>query len=143
MKKLQSLDSKAIKLALGIPVHATTLGTYRKAGILPLDETPKLVAAAAKYIITVCPVVKHTNAEVELRSEIFFFFFFFLKVNENLGLLTIASYTSDLFQKAQMNPRNVAKCHILSNSRPGTDEGRLRYRLHGNEERSESQYSVI
>ena len=73
-KKLQSLDSKAIKLALEIPVHATTLGTYREETI-PLDETSKS-AAAAKYVIRGCSVIKHTNAEVELRSENFVFCFF-------------------------------------------------------------------
>ena len=62
----QSLDSKAIKLALGIPVHATTLGAYREAGILPLDEIRKL--AAAKYIIRGSSVVNHTNTEVEMTG---------------------------------------------------------------------------
>ena len=38
LKKLQSLDRIAIKLALGIPVHATASGAFREAGILPLDE---------------------------------------------------------------------------------------------------------
>ena len=74
-KKLQSLDSKAIKLALEIPVHATTLGTCREADIIPLDETSKSTAAA-KYVIRGCSVIKHTNAEVELRSENFVFCFF-------------------------------------------------------------------
>ena len=64
LKKLQSLDSKAIKRALEIPVHATTLGTYREADIIPLDETSKS-AAAAKYTIRGCSVAKHTNAEDE------------------------------------------------------------------------------
>ena len=45
LKKLQGLDSKAIKLALGIPESSNTLGAYRKAGILPLDEIRKLTAA--------------------------------------------------------------------------------------------------
>ena len=38
-----------IKLALGIPVHVTTLGACREAGIHPLNEIWKL--AAAKYVI--------------------------------------------------------------------------------------------
>ena len=48
LKKPQSLDSKAIKLALGIPESSNTLGANREVGILPLDEIRKL--AAAKYI---------------------------------------------------------------------------------------------
>ena len=65
LKKLQSLDSKSIKLALGIPVHTTTLGACGEAGILPPDEIRKL--AAAKYIIRGSFVADHTNTEVELR----------------------------------------------------------------------------
>ena len=56
--KLQSLDSKAIKLALGIPVHATILGAYREADIFPLDKMRKLAAAA--YIRNSI-VENHTN----------------------------------------------------------------------------------
>ena len=41
-------------LALGIPVHATILGVYWEAGILPLGEIRKLVAA--KYIIRNSPL---------------------------------------------------------------------------------------
>ena len=38
LKKRQSLNTEANKLALGIPAHATTSGAYREAGILLLDE---------------------------------------------------------------------------------------------------------
>ena len=48
-KETTNLDSKAVKLALGIPVHVTTLGACREAGIHPLNEIWKL--AAAKYVI--------------------------------------------------------------------------------------------
>ena len=65
MKKLQSLDSKSIKLALGIPVHTTSFGACREAGILPPDEIQKL--AAAKYIISGSSSADHTYTEVELR----------------------------------------------------------------------------
>ena len=39
LKKRQSLNTEANKLALRIPAHATTAGAYREAGILLLDET--------------------------------------------------------------------------------------------------------
>ena len=42
LKKLQGLDSKAIKLALAMSVYATTLGAYREAGILSLDENTEI-----------------------------------------------------------------------------------------------------
>ena len=67
LSKLQSLDSKAIKLALEIPVHANTLGAHKEAGILPPDEIHKLTAA--KYIIRGPSVANHANAEAELGSD--------------------------------------------------------------------------
>ena len=67
LNKLQSLDSKAIELALEIPVNANTLGAHREAGILPPDEIHKL--AAAKYIIRNSTVANHTNTEAEMRSD--------------------------------------------------------------------------
>ena len=67
LKKVQSLDSKAIKLALGIKLHSSTFGACREAGILPFDEIRKL--AAVKYVIRgAC----HTNTEVNLRSDKYF-----------------------------------------------------------------------
>ena len=89
---MQSLDSKAVKLALDILVLANIWGASREAGVLPPDEIRKL---AAKYIIRNSTVANRTNADVELRSGKQFS----KRANKNLGLLTIASYTSDLFEK--------------------------------------------
>ena len=69
-EKVQSLDSKAIKLALGIKLHSSTLGSCRQTGILPLDEIRKL--AAVKYVIKGSSVAYHTNTEVKLRSDKYF-----------------------------------------------------------------------
>ena len=71
--------------------------------------------ASAKCIIRGFSVANHTNIEVELSSDKHFS----KRANKNLSLLTIGSYTSELFEKTQ-----------FSNSSLGTDEGRLRYRLH-------------
>ena len=89
---MQSLDSEAIKLALGIPVLTKTRGASREAGILRPDEIRKL---AAKHIIRNSTVANRTNADVELRSGKQFS----KRANKNLSPLTIASYTSDLFEK--------------------------------------------
>ena len=102
LKKLQSLDSKAIKLALGLPVHASTICSYREAGILPLDEYRKL--AAAKYVIRAFNVDNCTNKELELKSDVHFP----KRSNQTPSLLTLASYTSDIFEKCQIDPKLVA-----------------------------------
>ena len=40
--QLQSIDSKAIKLAIGVPVHTNTRKTYAEAGMIFLSEQRKL-----------------------------------------------------------------------------------------------------
>jgi len=47
LKKLQSIDSKAIKLAIGVPVHTNTSKSYAEAGMISLFEQRKL--AISKY----------------------------------------------------------------------------------------------
>ena len=38
LKKLQSIDSKAFKLAIGVPVHTNTSNSYPEAGMTSLSE---------------------------------------------------------------------------------------------------------
>ena len=42
LKKLRSTDSKAIKLAIGVPVHENTNKSYAEAGMMSLSEQSKL-----------------------------------------------------------------------------------------------------
>ena len=67
MKKLQSLDSKAVKLALGVPVHANTLNTYKEAGLLPLCEQRKL--AVSKYVVRSLAVTNFVRDEIFMNQE--------------------------------------------------------------------------
>ena len=46
---MQSIDSKAIKLAIGVPVHTNTNKSYAEAGMISLSEQRKL--AVSKYVI--------------------------------------------------------------------------------------------
>ena len=55
LKKLQSIDSKAIKLAIGVPVHTNTNKSYAEAGMISLSEQRKL--AVSKYVITCHAVI--------------------------------------------------------------------------------------
>ena len=66
-KKLQSIDSKAIKLAIGVPVHTNTSKSYAEAGMISLSEQRKL--AISEYVIRSLEVI---------NSVTDFFFFFFL-----------------------------------------------------------------
>ena len=105
-KKLQSLDNKAIKLALGLPVRVSTICSYREDGILPFDEYRKL--AAAKYVIRASKVDNYTNEEYELKSDVHIP----KRSNQTPSLSTLASYTSYI---REMSNRPKACCfqHVV------------------------------
>ena len=45
LKKLQSIDSEAIKLAIGFPVHTNTNKSYADAGMISLSEQRKVASS--------------------------------------------------------------------------------------------------
>lgn len=108
LKKLQSIDSKAIKLALGVPIHTSTIGAYTLAGILPLDDVRKL--AAASYIVRSQGLSPNsTNEEVHIRSDIDF-----PKKARSVRLFkTIATYTADLFDSCDIKTESLTKASFL------------------------------
>ena len=102
LNKLQSLDSRAIKFALGIPVHTKTTEAYKAAGILPLDEYRKL--SCAKYMVRASAVDNLTEPELHVRSDLHF-----PKRAQKVKILqTIATYTFDLFETSEINPYAVS-----------------------------------
>ena len=68
LKKLQGIDSKAIKLAIGVPVH--TNKSYAEAGMISLSEQRKL--AISEYVIRSLEVINSVTEE-----------FFFIDSNKN------------------------------------------------------------
>ena len=61
--KLQNIDIKSVKLALWIPVHASTVSYCREAGIVPLEEFRKL--ALAKYFVRASSVENFTKEDLD------------------------------------------------------------------------------
>ena len=102
LKKLQSLDCKGLKLALGVPYHTSSTHTYKELGILPLDEYRQL--ATAKYILRSSAVDNSNEAETMIRSDIDFP----KRAQSITSQMSVATYTSDLFDASQVIPRNVA-----------------------------------
>jgi hypothetical protein len=49
LTNLQSIDSRALKVALGVPIHTSSMKCYNEIGILSLDDQRKL--ATAQYAI--------------------------------------------------------------------------------------------
>ena len=67
LKKLQSVDSKAIKLALGVPVHTNTMKSYKESNVLPLTDQREL--AVTKYVIRALAVKNSVKDELLYTSE--------------------------------------------------------------------------
>ena len=100
---MQSLDSKAIKLALGVPVHTKTSEAYKAAGILSLDDWRRL--HCAKYIVRASAVENFTEKELYVQSDIDFP----KRAHSTQCLQTIYSYTNEVFLETTLNPRHVSK----------------------------------
>ena len=67
LKKLQSIDSKAIKLAIGVPVHTNTSKFYAEAWMTALSEQRKLVIS--KYVIRSLAVINSVTEEFFIDSN--------------------------------------------------------------------------
>ena len=68
LKKLQSIDSKAMKLAVGVPVHTNTSKSYTEAGMISLSEQRKL--AISKYVIRSLAVINSVTEEIFIDFQI-------------------------------------------------------------------------
>ena len=62
LKKLQSIDSKAVKLAIGVPVHTNTSKFYAEAWMTALSKQRKLVIS--KYVIRSLAVINSVTEEI-------------------------------------------------------------------------------
>jgi len=67
LKKLQSINSKAIKLAIGVQVHTNTSKSYTKAGMISLSEQRKLMIS--KYIIRSLAVINSVTEQIYIDSN--------------------------------------------------------------------------
>jgi len=101
LKKLQSLDSRAIKISLGVPIHSSTIKTYKEACILPLDDHRKL--SVSKY------VVRSLSIENSVRQDIFTDanIDFPKRAKQIPYLQPIRNYTMDLFEKGNIDITSI------------------------------------
>ena len=67
LTKLKSVDGKGYKLAFGVPVHASCMGTYREVGLLPLDDFRQF--ASAKYEFRSSTIINSNGIEVSLQYK--------------------------------------------------------------------------
>ena len=67
LKTLQSIASKAIQLAIGVPVHTDALKSYADAGMISLSEQRKL--AVLKYVIWSLAVINSVTEDIFTESN--------------------------------------------------------------------------
>ena len=93
LKKLQSIDCKAFKLAIGAPFHTNNLGIYKELDILPLDL--QRMASAASFILKSQAIKNSCQQEVlQNNSTDFAKRSFNIKANK-----TLMNYALNILQK--------------------------------------------
>ena len=93
LNKIRSLDSKAIKLALGVPVHTNTLNAYKFANVLPIEDYRKL--CCSKYVVRLNNIFKNVPDDILIRSEVDFP----RRSRQVKSFQTIATYTQNENEK--------------------------------------------
>ena len=100
LKKLQSIDSKAIKLAIGVPVHTNTNKSYAEAGI-SLSEQRKL--AVSKYVIRSLAVINSVTAEIVIDSNKDYP----KRVQNMPSIQPIRNYINDLIKECNIDIKSI------------------------------------
>ena len=102
LKKLQSIDSKAIKLAIGVPVHTNTSKSYAEAGMISFSEQRKL--AIWKYVIRSLAVINSvTDFILFLDSNKVY-----PKSAQNISSIQpIRNYINDLINECNMDIKSI------------------------------------
>ena len=101
LKKLQSIDSKAIKLAIGVPVHTNTSKSYAEAGMISLSEQRKL--AISKYVIRSLAVINSVTEEIFIDSNKDY-----PKSAQNISSIQpIRNYINDLINECNIDIKSI------------------------------------
>ena len=91
LKRIESLDTRALKIALGVPIHTSNKKVYNATNILPLDDFRK--QSCAKYIARANKSDSFNLTELSLKSDMHY-----PKRAQNISYLqSIASYVNDVF----------------------------------------------
>ena len=101
LKKLQSIDSKAIKLAIGVPVHTNTNKSYAEAGMISLSEQRKL--AVSKYVIRSLAVINSVTEDIfiDLNKDC-------PKRAQNMpSIQPIKNYINDLINECNIDIKSI------------------------------------
>ena len=97
----QTIDSKAIKLAIGVPVHTNTSKTYAEAGMIFLSEQRKL--AISKWVIKSIAVINSVTEEIFIDSNKDY-----PKSAQNISSIQpIRNYINDLINECNIDIKSI------------------------------------
>ena len=101
LKKLQSIDSNAIKLAIGVPVQTNTKKSYAEAGMISLSEQRKL--AVSKYVIRSLAIINSVTEDIFIDSNKDY-----PKRAQNMPCIQpIRNYINDLINECNINIKSI------------------------------------
>ena len=104
--RLQSIDSKAFKIALGVPISTNTLKCYSEAGVLPLNVQRQL--AGAKFITRFLAIPENT-----FRNDILFSSKDYPNRAKNIPYLkTLYDYCEKIFEECKLNVSEIQESPI-------------------------------
>jgi len=108
LKKLQSIDCKSFKIALGVPFHTNNFNTYNEINITPLNFYRKI--QTTKFVIKSLAQKSSCSNEITITSENTY-----PKRGKNIkSLQPIRSYANSLLTKFDFNKENISP--IITNT---------------------------
>ena len=136
LQKLQSIDSKAFKLCLGVPFHASTLETYRELDILPLNDYRKLVLS--RYVMKCSTLEGVNDIEMSIKPETHY-----PKRAHSISFLsTIGSYTADMLEESEVGIKSLAKTSF-SNIIPAWETHKANFDLEYTDVKKADQPNIL
>ena len=112
LNKLQSLDSKALKLALGVPVHTNTLKCYKEANILSLNE--QRILDVSKYVVRSLCVKNSVTSEILMDSNNEY-----PKRSKNITYIKpVRNFTNDLISECNIDIDAISEVPIIPQMPP-------------------------
>ena len=107
LNKLQSLDSKTIKMVLSLPICTNTLKCYTELNILSLDDQRKL--AVSNYVLRCKQVDNSVDEEIHVDSNKNY-----PKRSQNIKQFQpIYNYTKEVFDECNIDISNIHKSPII------------------------------
>ena len=112
LNKLQSIDSRGIKIALGIPISTNTQKCYDEINILSLNEQRHL--ATTNYLLRSQQIENSVTKDLFIDSDVLF-----PKQSRDTSYLKpIFNYTKEILQSCDIDPHEIKTMPLVPNIPP-------------------------